>query len=463
MLNESLENTWGEVLDSADGVEKIQGDYRRTVTGILLENQQNALHEAAPTNVAAGVAGYDPVLMSMVRRAAPKMIAFDVCGVQPMTLPTGLVFAMRSRYTNKDGLEALYNEADGTFAGTGIRSLSVGTTSGSATLTVDDSSGIVPGMAVSGTGIPVGATVASITNKTTIVLSANATATGTVSAQFAVYQNNGTGDGQSTAAGETDISAKMGFSIEKVFVTAKTFQLATGYSLELAQDLRAMHGIDADTELSSILTNELLAEQNRNVLKTIYYAAKSGAQKNVATPGTFNVNGTDSDGRWMGEKFKSLLFAIQRDANAIAIDTKLGRGNILICSADVASALAATGMLNYAPALEGLDELGSDFMASTFVGTLRGQMKVYVDPYAAADFYVVGFKGNQYQAGIYFCPYVMAQIYRATDPGSFTPLMGIKQRYGIVANPLNGAATNSNGLVFRSNSFYRNVAVSNLY
>jgi len=463
MLNEALENTWGEILDSVEGVEAIKGDYRRTVTGIMLENEKNALAEAAPTNVAAGVAGYDPVLMSMVRRAAPKMIAFDICGVQPMTLPTGLVFAMRSRYTNQSGTEALFAEADTTFSGTGVYTLSATTTNASATVTVDDSSRLVPGMAIAGTGIPASTTIATIVDKTTITISANATASGTVTAQATVYQSNGVGDGLTTATGEGDITAKMGFSIEKILVSAKTHQLATGYSVELAQDLKALHGIDADAELSSILTNELLAEQNRTVLRTVYYAAKAGAQKGTATAGTFNVNGTDSDGRWMGEKFKSLLFAIQRDSNAIAVDTKLGRGNVLICSPDVASALASTGLLNYAPALENLEDLGSDFLASTFVGTLRGQMKVFVDPYATADFYVVGFKGNQYQAGIYFCPYVMAQIYRAQDPASFQPLLGIKQRYGLVANPMNGSSTNNNGLVFRNNSYYRNVSVTNLY
>lgn len=459
MLNEAQEKKWGELLD-AEGLDPIKNDYKRYVTGVLLENQEAALAEAAPVNVAAGVAGYDPVLIGMVRRATPHMIAFDVCGVQPMNMPTGLVFAMRSRYTNQAGAEALFNEADTSFAGQGVHGgayfggliMSASITNGDATVVVADTSKLAVGAPIVATGIPANTTILSITNGTDFELSANATAT---NATATINVGLAVGSGLSTATGEGDISAKMGFSIEKVSVTAETYQMATGYSIELAQDMQKLHGLNAEAELSNILSTELLAEQNRRVLRTIYNVAKPGAQKNVATPGVFNLT-TDSDGRWSNEKFKGLLFAINRDANAIALDIRLGRGNILICSADVASALAAAGMLAYTPALNDLESLGSDWTASTYVGTLNGQLRVYVDPYAADDFYVVGFKGTQYQAGLFFCPYVAAQLYRATDPASFQPLLGMKQRYGMVANPLSGSMS------FRQNGFYRAVIVNNL-
>jgi len=459
MLNEAQEAKWGELLE-AEGLDPIKDNHKRYVTGVLLENQEKALQEAAPVNVATGVAGYDPVLIGMVRRATPHMIAFDVCGVQPMTLPTGLVFAMRSRYTNQSGTEALFNEADTSFAGQGVHGgtsfggliMAAALTSGSANVTVTDTSRLAAGMPVVATGIPVNATISSVTNGTVFVLSANATATN-ATATINVGLNIGTG--LSTATGEGNITGVMGFSIEKVSVTAETYQLTTGYSVELAQDMKNLHGLDAEAELSNILSTELLIEQNRRVLRTIYNVAKAGAQKNTATPGVFNLT-TDSDGRWSNEKFKGLLFSINRDANAIAVDVRLGRGNILICSADVASALAAASMLSYAPLIEDNAGLGNDWTASTYVGMLNGQLKVYVDPYATDDFYVVGFKGSQYQAGLFFCPYVAAQLYRATDPASFQPLLGMKMRSGLVANPLSGS------LGFRQNGFYRACSIANL-
>jgi hypothetical protein len=459
MLNEAQEAKWGSLLE-AEGLDPIKDNHKRYVTGVLLENQEKALQEAAPVNVATGVAGYDPVLIGMVRRATPHLIAFDVCGVQPMTLPTGLVFAMKSRYTNQSGTEALFNEADTSFAGQGVHGgtsfggliMSAALTSGSANVTVTSTAKIAVGAPVVATGIPANATVLSITNGTVFVLSANATAT---NATATINVGISVGSGLSTATGEGDITAKMGFSIEKVSVTAETYQLTTGYSVELAQDMKNLHGLDAEAELSNILSTELLIEQNRRVLRTIYNVAKPGAQKNTATPGVFNLT-TDSDGRWSNEKFKGLLFSINRDANAIALDVRLGRGNILICSADVASALAAASMLSYTPNIDDNLGLGNDWTASTYVGMLNGQLKVYVDPYATDDFYVVGFKGSQYQAGLFFCPYVAAQLYRATDPASFQPLLGMKQRYGMVANPLSGS------LSFRQNGFYRSVIVENL-
>ena len=483
-LVEGLIEKWSPLLES-DNLPEIQDPYKKAVTAILLENEEKALQEATPTSVAAGVAGYDPVLIGMVRRAAPQMIAYDVCGVQPMTAPTGLVFAMRSRYTTQGsvqpdgsisgaGAEALFNEADSGFAGT------TGTNFGSAPIISYASTASAAGTVTVATAdaTALAALIGSNTNVqvyspaygvTALIANAAAVNTGTgvitlssTSASWASVTTSGfqvalgAGAGMATATAEGDITGKMSFSIEKVSVTAKSWQLATGYSVELAQDMKALHGLDADSELSNILSMELVAETNRRVLRTLYNVAKAGAVKNTAVKGTFNLT-ADADGRWSVERFKGLLFAIQRDANAIALDVRLGKGNIVVTSADVASALAAAGILDYAPAIQNLSQLNADFTNNTFVGTIGGTMKVYVDPYVSGDFYMVGYKGaSQYQAGYFYCPYVAAQLLRATDPTSFQPLLAMKVRAGEVANPLSGS------LSFRNNGFYRIASVTNL-
>lgn len=463
-LSEALVEKWAPMLESAE-LPEITDSYKKSVTAILLENEEKALAEAAPANVAAGVAGYDPVLIGMVRRAVPQMIAFDICGVQPMTQPTGLVFAMKSRYTAQNGAEALFNEANTAFAGTGTAGgtigsaiLSITTATGDATVTVASTAGLSVGAPVVATGVPVGATVLSITDATTFELSANATATATVAAQIGMGNVAGSVGGLTTANGEGDISAKMAFSIEKISVEAKTHQLMTGYSVELAQDLKNLHGMDAEGELTNILARELVAEQNRRVLRDLYTVAKAGSQRGVTTPGIFDLK-IDSDGRWSNEKFKGLLFNIERDLNAIGTDIRLGKGNIMVCSADVASALAAAGVLDYAPAIQALGALSNaDFTQNTFAGVIGGgRVKVYIDPYATGDFYMVGYKGaSAFEAGYFMCPYVPAQMLRATDPASFQPLLAMKLRYGVTYNPLSGSAS------FRQNGFYRVSAVTNI-
>lgn len=458
MKDTALNEKWAALIND-DSVPAIKDEYRREVTAILLENQEQALQEAAPTNVAAGVAGYDPILISMLRRAAPHLIAFDICGLQPMKAPTGLVFYAKARYTAQNGTEALFDEADTSFSGTGNHSSFLGVsvmaaavTSGSANVTVASTTNISAGMPISAPEFPAGTTVSSVTNSTVFVASANATATNaTTTVQIGVA----VGAGIVTATAEGDISAKMAFSIDKVSVEAKSFQLASGYSLEMQQDMKVLHGLEADSEISKILGAELVTETNRRVLRSVYNLAKPGSQK-TTLPGVFNF-ATDTDGRWSNEKFKGLLFNIERDLNAIAVDMKFGKGNIMICSGDIASALAAAGTLNYAPALAQLEQLNADFTQSTFVGTISGRVKVFVDPYADADFYCVGYKGpSPYEAGCFYTPYVAAQLLRATDPGSFQPLMAMKSRAGFVANPFSGST-------FRSNGFYRISQVTNLH
>lgn len=486
MLTEAqLLEKWEPILNE-DSLPEIKDPYRRAVTAILLENEEKALQEAAPTNVAAGVAGYDPVLISMIRRAMPHMIAYDVCGVQPMTTPTGLVFAMRSRYVNQAGTEALWNEAQTTNAGaTAVAGQTQAFLPGAAvfastaqagatiTLSLANAALVDVGMPVAGAGITGPVLVSAVNTGTGVVSLAVTTANGATGVlgtlvASANYQfGSSVGLGIVTATGEGATPATMGFTIEKVTVTAATYQLSTGYSVELAQDMKALHGLNADTELSNILGAELLAEQNRVVLRNIYNIAKSGAQKGTTNAGVIDVGtGNDVDGRYMSEKFRGLLFQIQRDVNAIAYDIRFGKGNILICSGDVASALAAAGTLTYTPAIQSLESLGSDFTQNTFVGTI-GQIKVFVDPYATQDFYVVGYKGsNPYQAGMFFCPYVPAQLLRATDPTTFQPLLAMKMRYGITYNPLSTGTAPSGGYTiggnFRQNGFYRIGAVTNL-
>jgi hypothetical protein len=416
--SENLQEKWSPVLEHAD-LPKIDNPYKRAVTAVILENQEKAAREDKAflgeiANVTgSAIANWDPILISLVRRAMPNLIAYDICGVQPMTGPTGLIFAMKSRFTSNSGTEALFNEADSDFSGTGTQS---GT--------------LNPGLM----------------NDTTTSVTA--------------------GTGIATATAEASSSfAEMAFSIEKSTVTAKTRQLKAEYTMELAQDLKAIHGLDAETELANILSAEILAEINREVVRTIYEKAKKGAGVNTTTAGTFDLD-TDSNGRWSVEKFKGLMFQVERDANVIAQETRRGKGNIVICSSDVASALQMAGILDYTPALN--NSLNVDDTGNTFAGTLNGRYKVYIDPYAsnntAAQYYTVGYKGTSpYDAGMFYCPYVPLQMVRAVGENTFQPKIGFKTRYGLIRNPFaeSSAQTTDTGSD-QSNIYYRMVKVTNL-
>jgi len=432
---EHLQEKWAPVLAHPD-LPEIKDSYRRAVTTVILENQERAmredsafLSETAPTNhTGTNVQNWDPILISLVRRAMPSLIAYDICGVQPMTGPTGLIFAMKARYTSQTGVEALFNEAKTEFAGAGTM---VG-------------SNVLKNLSAA---------------------------------------NFQTGTGMATSAAEAlgdsagNAFAEMAFSIEKATVTAKSRALKAEYTMELAQDLKAIHGLDAETELANILSSEILAEINREVVRTIYKNAVMGAATNTTTAGIFDLN-TDSNGRWSVEKFKGLMFAIERDANMIARDTRRGKGNILLCSADVASALTMAGLLDYGSNLS--DNLNVDSTGNTFAGVLNGRFKVYVDPYMnmavpyptagtpaganASQYYLVGYKGTSpYDAGLFYCPYVPLQMVRAVGENSFQPKIGFKTRYGLQVNPfaqLSGA-TDGSGAV-NNNVYYRRVQIDNL-
>ena len=416
-LSETIKEKWQPVMEHTD-LPEIKDSYKRDVTLRLLENQEKFLAEAAPANSSGamgdtgGVAKWDPVLISLVRRAMPQMIAYDVCGVQPMSGPTGLIFAMKSRYGTQGGTEALYNEANTAYGGDND-----GTPAHVAT---DDTNNPFDGTWTTGQGL-----------------------------------DNADGEAIGSSGGRT--FQEMAFSIEKTSVTAKTRALKAEYSTELAQDLKAVHGLDAETELANILSTEILSEINREVIRLIYSSAKAGAPTGtVTTAGTFDLN-TDSNGRWMVEKFKGLLYQIERDANRIAIDTRRGKGNFMICSSDVASAMSMAGMLDHAPAMSTALEV--DDANRTFAGVLNGKMKVYVDPYwggSVDHFYTVGYRGTSpYDAGFFYCPYVHLQMVRAMGEDTFQPKIGFKTRYGLVANPMTSIAANSN-------SYYRKVKVANL-
>jgi len=436
--SEKFQSKWAPVLDHPD-LPKISDPHRRAVTAVILENQEKAfreetgiLNEATPISVAGTggfgtgatstgpVAGYDPILISLIRRSLPNLMAYDIAGVQPMNGPTGLIFAMRSTYANatsraigSGGVESFYNEANTAFAGTGTHT---------------DLGGVNP---------------ADSTN----FLLAN------------------TGNGLATATAEGDISAEMGFSIEKVTVTAKSRQLKASYSIELAQDLKAVHGLDAETELSNILSTEILAEINREVVRSVYAIAKVGGPGDA---GVMNLatNSADVDGRWQVEKYKNLIFAIERDANKIARETRRGKANMIVCSSDVASALAMSGLLDYNSGLTGQTNLDVDPTGNTFAGTLFGRIKVYIDPYsvAAYNYVVSGYKGTAvYDAGLFYCPYVPLQMVRAIDPASFQPRIGFKTRYGMVMNPFAKGTTQFDGsLADNSNVYYRKFRIINL-
>ena len=416
-LSEQLQKKWGPILEHPD-LGDIKDPYKKAVTTVLLENQekmqmqdneimssQNFLSEGLASGAypdASGVAKFDPILISLVRRSMPNLIAYDICGVQPMTGPTGLIFAMRAKVDTMSGNEALYNEANTDISGNN-------NTAG----TVD----INPGLLLSAN---------------TNAADQEASANGNLGA---VAKPLTTGDGEGVTP------ANMAFSIEKVTVTAHTRALRADYTMEVAQDLKAVHGLDAETELSNILSAEILAEINREVVRSIYLDANIGAQSNTTRRGVFDLD-TDSNGRWSVDKFKGLMFQIEREANAIAKDTRRGKGNIIITSSDVASALQMAGVLDYAPALDS-NGLTPDDTGNTFVGILNGRYRVYVDPYAASsasnsasNYFVVGYKGSSsYDAGLFYCPYVPLQMVRAVSQTTFQPKIGFKTRYGLVRNP----------------------------
>ena len=448
---EHLQEKWAPILNH-EGLGGINDAHKRMVTAVLLENQERTIREEkeflseAPTNsTGSSIDNFDPVLISLIRRAMPNLVAYDLAGVQPMNGPTGLIFAMRSRFSTQGGTEALFDEADTGFSNSGI---------GSATPYVAGQEANV------GLGIT-GLQAAGSNPSNPGLLSPTAQTQGA----YGVGQGMDTSMSESLGDGQT--FNEMAFSIEKVTVTAKSRALKAEYSLELAQDLKAIHGLNAEAELANILSTEILAEINREVIRTIYKVAEPGAQANVATAGTFDLD-VDSNGRWSVEKFKGLIFQIERDANAIAQRTRRGKGNMILCSADVASALTMAGVLDYTPALNA--NLNVDDTGNTFAGVLAGKYKVYIDPYSAnvsADqYYVAGYKGSSpYDAGLFYCPYVPLQMVRAVGENTFQPKIGFKTRYGIVANPFaEGAApvTNPGRLQTNTNRYYRRVKVQNL-
>ena len=449
-LAEEIQRKWAPVLDHSD-LPGIRDAHRRSVTAVVLENTERALRESSAhgmfqtlTETSSDLAAnrmaasssdastgaidtFDPVLISLVRRAMPNLISYDVCGTQPMTGPTGLIFAMRSRYSSQTGDETFYNEVNTSFASVVAGNSTFG----------QQHSGTIPGQ----------------TNTTPLVNTAN-------------YN---TGFGMSTAQAEalgTDSNtafAQMAFSIEKVTVTAKSRALKAEYTMELAQDLKAIHGLDAETELANILSAEIIAEINREVIRTINITATAGAADNTTTAGVFDLD-TDSNGRWSVEKFKGLMFQLEREANRIARETRRGKGNIVLCSSDVASALQMAGVLDYAPALNS-NNLQVDDTGNTFAGVLNGRLKVYIDPYAIGGNYLtVGYKGSSaFDAGLFYCPYVPLQMVRAVDQSSFQPKIGFKTRYGMVANPFaEGTTAGAGRLQTSSNLYYRRVIVTNL-
>jgi hypothetical protein len=509
MSNLLLEK-WNPILESHKAA-PITDLYRRKVTAQLLENQEKFLAESGATSTAGSIDNWDPILISLVRRMAPKLIAYDVCGVQPMTGPTGLIFALRARYGKQfesgvypgasrssnpadargarnyhqfESDEALFNEANSAWSGDGthvgsdpftpagtISSIVLTNGGGSdyltaPTVTIGAPSGSgtqATGVAVLGSGATATKVIAVVLTNSgagyttapavTISAPAGTTSPVTATATAALGGTYGAGSGMNFENGERDVWSDMSMTIEKVAVTAKTRQLRADYSLELAQDLRAVHGLDAENELSNILSSEIIAEINREVIRTIYNVAKQGGQFS-SNKGTFDLQ-YDSDGRWSVERFKGLLFAIERDANAIAYDTRRGKGNILITSADVASALVMAGVLDYNPDMAAQTNVDVDVTGATFSGTM-GRFKVFVDPYLSVDGYVVGYKGtNAYDSGIFYSPYVPLQLVRATNTDTFTPAIGFKTRYAISSNPFTTMGTDSN-------AYYRKTKVLSL-
>jgi len=436
-----LVEKWSPVLNE-EAAGKIGDVHKRSVTAVVLENTEKALREqglmetaanaAAAGTVASGGAAdnWNPILISLVRRAMPNMMAYDVCGVQPMTGPTGLIFAMKSKYkTARGGAsvddEALFNEALTGFSGD----------SGFSSQPAD----------------PAGLSASNFDSDSTAD-----------DARTTALAGGGMTTANAEALGNTGSSfAEMGFTIEKATVTAKSRALKAEYTLELAQDLKAIHGLDAETELSNILSTEILAEINREVIRTINSQAKTGAgTDNTAVNGIFDLS-TDADGRWSAEKFKGLVVQLDREANQIAKDTRRGKGNIVICSSDVATALSASGMLDYTPAMS--TALNIDDTGNTFAGTLNGRIKVYIDPYATADYITVGYKGtNPYDAGVFYCPYVPLTMVRAVGENDFQPRIGFKTRYGMASNPFVGDSPADGLAAAKSNQYYRIFRVDNI-
>ena len=432
-----LVEKWAPVLNE-ESAGAIKDYHRKAVTAAILENQEVAMREeaaqysgfiseAAPATNTNSAANWNPVLISLVRRAMPNLMAYDICGVQPMTGPTGLIFAMKSRYTagTTGNTEALFNEADTRFSGTQADPAQPADGSGIAAATDSDSTA---------------------DDDRSTNLAAKGMTTDSAEA---------IGDSASNAI------ANMGFTIEKATVTAKSRALKAEYTLELAQDLKAIHGLDAETELANILSTEILAEINREVVRTINSQAKTGAlQTNTAVNGIFDIQ-TDADGRWSVEKFKGLVLQIEREANTIAKETRRGKGNFIVCSSDVASALSASGMLDYAPAMS--VALNVDDTGNTFAGTLNGRTRVYIDPYATTDYITVGYKGtNPYDAGLFYCPYVPLTMVRAVAEDSFQPRIGFKTRYGMVSNPFVGSTPADGLAAAKSNQYYRLFRVDNI-
>jgi len=473
---EYLQEKWAPVLDY-QGMDPIKDSHRRSVTAILLENQERELREqreflgesvpnsntgssGGTAGFSAGasspVAGFDPVLISLIRRSMPNLVAYDLAGVQPMNGPTGLIFAMRSKYgAQNSSSEAFFDEADTSYSSqdSGFNNTSNGYTQNEGSST--------------GGAVGFGTTAAQSGNNPGLL----SPDSNTTQAAYTVGRGMNTEDAE--ALGTSDQFNQMAFSIEKVTVTAKSRALKAEYSLELAQDLKAIHGLNAEAELANILSTEILAEINREVIRTIYKVAESGAQANVASQGIFDLD-VDSNGRWSVEKFKGLIFQIERDANAIAQRTRRGKGNMILCSADVASALTMAGVLDYTPALNA--NLQVDDTGNTFAGVLQGKYRVYIDPYsggfnpssgsntAGGQYYVVGYKGSSpYDAGLFYCPYVPLQMVRAVGENTFQPKIGFKTRYGLVANPFAEGTTAGLGrLAVNSNRYYRRVQVKNL-
>jgi len=463
-VQENLQRKWAPLLNS-DQLEPIKDRHRREVTAQLLENQEVFLRDSAafesgqllmeaPTNsanaagtsggftgsasAAGPVAGFDPILISLIRRSMPNLVAYDLAGVQPMTGPAGLIFAMRSRYTNQTGPETFFDEVNTAFSGQNNSLSLAGFGSTAAGFGSTTQRGSNPGLL-------------------------NPTETSTET--YNIGQGMETGDSENLGNGDTNQFNEMAFTIEKVTVQAQSRALAGEYSLEMMQDLRAIHNLSAEAELANILSTEILAEINREIIRTIYRVAEQGAVNNVATPGVFDLD-IDSNGRWSVEKFKGLIFQMERDANAVGQRTRRGKGNIIMCSADVASALTMAGVLDYTPSLN--SNLSVDDTGNLFAGTLMGKFKVYIDAYAAntsnTHYYVVGYKGaSPMDAGIFYCPYVPLQMVRAVDPKSFQPRIGFKSRYGMVANPFSEGLTQGLGrLIPNSNRYYRRVAIRNL-
>ena len=468
---EALTEKWNPVLGH-EGAGAIKDNYRKAVTAVLLENTEKQLREergmineastvgaingdglsgSGLTTKTGGLAGFDPVMISLIRRAMPNLVAYDICGVQPMSGPTGLIFAMKSHYNTRAGAEALYNEPDTNFSGNqqGPAAYNDPVSPLGDGGTTDANPGLLN----------------------------DATGGTTTAANYERQAGNiAREDAETLGSGAGNLFNEMDFSIEKTSVTAKTRALRAEYTLELAQDLKAIHGLDAEQELANLLSSEILAEINREVVRTVYTVAKSGAQNNVANQGVFDLD-VDSNGRWSVEKFKGLMFQIERDANAIAQETRRGKGNFIITSADVASALAMSGTLDYSSGLTGAGgpSIGEvDDTGNLLVGTMNGRIKVYVDPYSAnvsnTHYYVVGYKGSSpYDAGLFYCPYVPLQMLRSIDPETFQPKIGFKTRYGVVANPFandgalaDGTAAGTSALTADRNRYYQRVQVKNL-